>query len=42
VEEKARQLADFFNGEVVLLPEDPEAAAAESSSLAESPAQGAA
>jgi len=25
VEEKARQLADFFNGEVVLLAEDPEA-----------------
>ena len=25
VEEKARQLADFFNGEVVMLPDDPEA-----------------
>jgi hypothetical protein len=37
VEEKARQLADFFNGEVVLLPEDPEAAAAGSEPVA--PAQ---
>ncbi len=33
VEEKARQLADFFNGEVVLLPEDPEAAPASADSL---------
>ena len=41
VEEKARQLADFFNGEVVLLPDDPEAAS-ESPPATEIPAQGAA
>lgn len=41
VEEKARQLADFFNGEVVLLPDDPEAAA-QSPPATEIPAQGAA
>lgn len=41
VEEKARQLADFFNGEVVLLPDDPEAAVA-SKPVPEIPAQGAA
>ena len=41
VEEKARQLADFFNGEVVLLPDDPEAAVA-SKPVTEVPTQGAA
>ncbi len=41
VEEKARQLADFFNGEVVLLPEEPEAdpASADSHPQAQLPAQ---
>jgi DNA polymerase-3 subunit gamma/tau len=44
VEEKARQLADFFNGEVVLLPEDPEAGngSDESAASVQIPAQGAA
>ncbi len=40
VEEKARQLADFFNGEVVLLPDDPEAG--DAPPPAPQPAQGAA